>query len=51
MTGRVYLPRASLSERFARQAMRLALGMFEGVAALACLSLFAAACGLLSVIR
>jgi hypothetical protein len=51
MTGGVFIPRASLSERLARLALRLALGTVGAVVAGGCLSLFAVACGLLSFIR
>lgn len=51
MTARLYIPRASLSERLARLALRLALGTVGAVVAGGCLSLFAVACGLLTLIR
>lgn len=51
MTARLYIPRASLSERIARQAVRLALGMVAATIAGACISAFALGVGCLSLIR
>lgn len=45
----LYIPRASLSERIARQALRLALGMVAAMIAGACIS--AVGVGCLSLIR
>lgn len=47
MSAALYLPRASLSERIARGAIRLALGTVAGVAVLSCLGAFGAALPLL----
>ena len=47
----VYLPRASLSERIARQAIRLALGTVFGSGALASFALIGAGVACLSYLR
>lgn len=50
MTGGVYIPHDTLATRLVRMALRLALGTVEGIAALACISLFGAGVACLALV-